>query len=141
MRYLENTKSNKKSYLWNQNHSSGIINCRLDYIFILNKLQEFSSETDISAFKTDCSSVLVTISNYNFFERSPSLQNFNNSLINHETFTNIFKTFIQNMISKFNTAISLDNQLKWELCLKYEIRRYYNIDTTISYCKQPTKSM
>ena len=73
MRYLENTKSNKKSYLRNQNHSSGIINRRLNYIFILNKLQEFSNETDISAFKTDCSSVLVTISNYNFFKQSPSL--------------------------------------------------------------------
>ena len=43
------------------------------------------------------------------------------------------------MINKLNTTISLDNQLKWELCFKYEIRRYYNIDTTISYCKQPTK--
>ena len=57
----------KKSYTFKQNHSSGIINRRLDYIFILNKLQEFSNDTDIiPAFKTDHSSVLITISNYNF---------------------------------------------------------------------------
>ena len=64
MRYLENTKSNKKSYTFRQNHSSGIINRRLDYIFISNKFQKFSNDTDIiPAFKTDHSSILVTISN------------------------------------------------------------------------------
>ena len=58
MRYLENKKSKKKLYTFKQNHSSGIINGRLDYIFISNKLQEFSNDTDIiSAFKTDHSSV------------------------------------------------------------------------------------
>ena len=31
--------STKKLYTFKQNHSSGIINRRLDYIFILNKLQ------------------------------------------------------------------------------------------------------
>ena len=51
----------KKSYIFRQNHSSDIINCRLDYIFISHKLQEFSNGTAniIPAFKTDPSSVLV----------------------------------------------------------------------------------
>ena len=62
---------------------------------ILNKLQIFSSDTDIPAFKTDHSSVLVTISNYNFLKPGPDLWKFNNSLINDETFTNTFKNFIQ----------------------------------------------
>ena len=54
----------KKLYTFRQNHSSGIINSRLDFIFISNKLQEFSNDTHIiPAFKTDYSSVLVTISN------------------------------------------------------------------------------
>ena len=126
----------KKLYTFRQNHSSGIINRRLDYIFISNKLQEFSNDTNIiPAFKTDHSSVSVTISNYNFFKPGPGLWKFNNSLINDETFTNTFKNFIQNMINELelNTKTFLDNQLKWEL-LKYEIRRF-----TISYCKQPNK--
>ena len=124
----------KKLYTFRQNHSSGIINCRLDYIFISNKLPEFSNDTDIiPAFKTDHSSVLVTISNYNFLKPGQGLWKFNNSLIKDETFTNTFKNFIQNMINEINTNNSLNDQLKWGL-LKYEIRRF-----TISYCKQRTK--
>ena len=52
----------KKLYTFRQNHSSGIINRRLDYIFLSNKLQEFSNDTNIiPAFKTDHSSVLVQL--------------------------------------------------------------------------------
>ena len=124
----------QKSHTFRQKHSSGIINCRLDCIFILNKLQEFSNDTDvIPVFKTNHSSVLITISNHNFFKPGPGLWKFNNSLINDETFINTFKNFIQNMINELNTNTSLDNQLKWEL-LKYEIRKF-----TISYCKQRTR--
>ena len=66
----------KKLYTFRQNHSSGIINCRLDYIFISNKLPEFSNDTDIiPAFKTDHSSVLVTISNYNFLNQVQAFGN------------------------------------------------------------------
>ena len=44
----------KNIYTFRQNHSSGIINRRLDHIFISNKLQEFSNDSDIiPAFKTD----------------------------------------------------------------------------------------
>ena len=124
----------KKLYTFRQNHSSGIINRRPDYIFILNKLQEISNDTGIiPAFKINHSSVLDTISNDNFFKQGPGLWKFNNSLINDETFTNTFNNFIQNMINELNTNTSLDNQPKWEL-LKYEIRRF-----TISFCKQRTK--
>ena len=76
---------------------------------------------------------IITISNYNFFKPGPSLWEFNNSLINDETFPNTFKNFIQNVINELNTNTSLDNQLKWEL-LKHEIRRL-----TICYCKQRSK--
>ena len=84
-------------------------------------------------FKTDHSSVLITISNYNFFKPSSGLSKFNNSLIKDETFTNTLKNFIQNMINELNTNTSLNNQPKWKL-LKYEIRRF-----AISCCKKRTK--
>ena len=81
---MENKKSSKKIYTFRQNHSSGITNCILDYIFILNKLQEFFNDTDtIPAFKTDHSSVLVTIFNYNFLEPGPDLWKFHNSIMKH----------------------------------------------------------
>ena len=124
----------KKLYTFRQNHSSGFINRRLDYIFISNKLQKFFNGADIiPAFKTNHSSVLVTIFSYTFFKPGPGLWKFNNSLIKDGTVTNTFKNFIQNMINELNTNTSLNNQLKWEL-FKNEIRRF-----TISYCKQRIK--
>ena len=64
----------KMIYTFRQNHSSGIINGRLDYVFISNKLPEFANDTEIiRAFKTDNYSVLVTISNYNFLKTGPGL--------------------------------------------------------------------
>ena len=65
MRYLENKKirnPTKKLQTFRQNHSTGIISRRLDYIYISNKLQEFCNDTDIiPAFKTNHSFALVTI--------------------------------------------------------------------------------
>ena len=79
----------------------------------MNKLQEFYNDTDIiPAFKTDHSSVLVAISNYDFLKPARGLWKFNNSLIKDETFTNTFKNVIQNMIKKLNTNTSLNNRLK-----------------------------
>ena len=74
------TQQKNHIYTLRQNHSSGIRNCRLDYLFVSNKLQEFANETDIiPAFKTNLSSVLVTITNYNFFLNNKA-QAFGNSL-------------------------------------------------------------
>ena len=61
----------QKIHTFRQNHFSDIIYCRLDYTFISNKRQWFSNGTDIiPAFKTDHSSDLVTISNYNFLNQA-----------------------------------------------------------------------
>ena len=83
MRYLENKKSSKNiRYFYTKPFFWHYINRRLDYIFISNKLQEFSNDTGvIPAFKTNHSSVLITSSNYNFFKTGPGLWKFNNSLI------------------------------------------------------------
>ena len=73
-----------------QSHTSGIMNGRRGYIFISNKFQEFSNDADIiPAFKTDHSSALIAISNYNFFLPGPGLWKFNNSLIKDGTSTKI----------------------------------------------------
>ena len=81
------TNPTRKSYTFRKNHSSGIINRRLDYVFISNKVQEFSYDTDIiPAFKTDHLPVLIAISNYNFLKTGPGLWKFYNSSIKDETF-------------------------------------------------------
>ena len=88
----------EKSFTYRQNHSSGILNRRLVYIFTSNKLQEFSNKAVIlPAFKTDHSSVPVIISNYNKTKPGPALWNFNTSLISDEKFTEKLKIFIENL--------------------------------------------
>ena len=79
----------KISFTFQQNHPSGIINRRLDYIFIKNKLYVFPNKVTIilPAFKTNYSTVLVIISNYNEVKPSPGLWKFNNSVISDETFS------------------------------------------------------
>ena len=78
----------EKSFTFRQNHSSVILNCRLDYIFISNKLQEFSNKAiTLPAYKTDHSSVSVIISNYNEIKPDLGLWKFINSLISDENFT------------------------------------------------------
>ena len=96
----------------------------------MNKLQEFYNDTDIiPAFKTDHSSVLVAISNYEFLKPARGLWKFNNSLIKDETFTNTFKNVIQNMIKKLNNNTSSNNQLKstkiFTLFSRYFLSRTY----------------
>ena len=74
-------------------------------------------------FKTDHSSVLITISNYNFFKPSPGLSKFNNSLIKDETFT--LKNFIQNMINKLENALDNDDNLESYHNIKNKIEEIY----------------
>ena len=113
----------EKSFTFRQNYSSGILNRRLDYIFISNKLQEFSNKAIIlPAFKTDHSSVSIIISNYNEITPGPGLWKFNNSLISDGNFTEKLKISIENLKEDLNSENSFDDQLKWEY-MKFEIRK------------------
>ena len=125
----------EKSFTFRQNHFSGIINGRLDYIFISNKLQESSNKAIIlPAFKTDHSSVSVIISNYNEIKPGPGLWKFSNSLISDENFTERLKNFIENLKDDLNSENSFDDQVKWEY-MKFEIQKF-----TISYSKIRAKN-
>ena len=103
----------EKSFTFRQNHFSGIINHRLYYIFISNKLQESSNKAIMfPASKTNHSSVSVTISNYNKIKSGPGLWKFNNSLISDENFTERLKNCIANLKDDLNTENSFDDQVK-----------------------------
>ena len=70
-----------KKFTFRQNHSSGLIQRRLDYFFISNSLQEMTKYTDIlAAFSTDHSPILITLSKINEFDRGKGFWKFNNSL-------------------------------------------------------------
>ena len=94
----------EKSFTFRPNHSSSIINRRLDHIFIPNKLQESSNKAImLPAFKTDHSPVSVIISNCNEIKPGPGLWKFNKSLISDESFTEKITNFIENLKEDLNT--------------------------------------
>ena len=125
----------ENSFTFQQNHSQGILNRRLEYIFISNKLQEFSNKAiTLSIFKSDHSSVSVIISNYKKIKLGSGLWKFNDSLISDEDFTEKLKNFIENLKEDLDSEHSFDEQVKWEY-MKFEIRRF-----TISYCKIRSKN-
>ena len=108
---IRNTKV--KQFTFTQQHSSGFIQCRLDYFSILNGPQEFASTTDIlTPISTDHSPVLFSLSQEKDNIRSKSFWKFNSSLIKDQNYINEIKDLICN----FNTKNDCDfsRQLKWE---------------------------
>ena len=79
--------SKKRKYTFRQKHVlSGIIQLRLDYIFISQNLQEYVKKSDVlNPLSTDHSPVFCSISKRNAFnkEKGKSLWKFNNSLISN----------------------------------------------------------
>ena len=122
----------EKSFTFRQNHSLGIINCRL---FISNKLQQFSDKAIIlSAFKIHHSSASVIISNCNETKPGPGLWKFSNYLISDENFLEKLKKSIEKLKEDLDSENSFDGQVKWEY-LKFEIKKF-----TISYSKIRAKN-
>ena len=117
---IRNTKV--KQFTFTQQHSSGFIQCRFDYIFISNCLQEFVSITDIlTRISTDHSLVLFFLSEGKGNIRGKGFLKFNNSLTEDQNYVNKIKDLIHNFSTKNGCDFSW--QLKWE-CLKYEIRKF-----------------
>lgn len=87
----------KKYFTFRQKHFSGIIQRRLDYLFVSSNLQETISNVNImNAFSTDHSPVFCSFMKGFQYVKGPGFWKFNNSLLsNTETNTMIAKTFIQ----------------------------------------------
>ena len=116
-----------KRFTFRQQHCSGFIQRRLDYIFISNSLQESVLNTEVlPAFLSDQSPVFISYNEMRNIPIGPGFWKFNSSLLNNETFKINLRDFIKNTKSKLNFN---DTQLNWEL-LKYEIRKFI-----ISYSK------
>ena len=114
-----------KTFTFRQRHFSGLIQRRLDYLFISQKLQESVKKIKIlSSFSSDHSPILASfvISN-NVSLRGPGLWKFNNSLVTNAKFVEEMNEHIRKTISNFKNDPNLCDQMKWEL-LKYEIRSF-----------------
>ena len=110
-----------KRLTFRQQHCSGFIQRRLDYIFISNALQESILNTEVlSAFLNDYSPVFITYSETINIPIGPGFWKFNSTSLNNETFKINLRHFVQNAKSKLTFN---DTQLNWEL-LKYEIRKF-----------------
>ena len=125
----------EKLFTFRQNHSQGILNLRIYYIFISNKLQEFSNNAiTLLAFKIYYLSVSVIIFNYSKIKPGPGLWKFNSSLNSDEDFREKLKNFIENLKGDLKSKHSFDDQGKWEY-MKFDIRKF-----TISYSKIRAKN-
>ena len=92
----------EKEFTIRQSHSSSIINCRLDYIFISKKLQEFSNKAiKLPALKTDHSSVSAIISNYNEIKPGPDIRKLEK-----------LKNFTENVKEELHSENSFDDNRK-----------------------------
>ena len=118
----------EKSFIfWQNQSSSGVLNARLDYIFISKKLQNFSNKAiTLPASKTDHSSVSVIISNYNEIKPDHDPWKFNNSLISDEKY---IENFIENLKVDLDSENSFNDKVELEY-MKSEIRKFM-----ISYSK------
>ena len=121
---IRNPKNRK--YTFQQKHLSGIIQRRLNYIFISQNLQEYVKKSDVlNALSTDHSPVFRSISKRNEFNkgRDRGLWKFNNSLISSTDFLDQIKQLIENIKQQQLSESDQTDQIKWEL-LKYEIRKF-----------------
>ena len=102
-----------KRYTFRQNHFSGFIQRRLDYIFISNSNQEYIDATDIlPALSTDHSPNPISFCLENSEEKSAGFWKSNNSLLLEENFTSYLELFIKETKIKLNSEEILDPQVK-----------------------------
>ena len=92
---IRNRKTKRLTF--RQQHCSGFIQRRLDYIFICNTLQESVLNTEVlPAFLNDCSSVFITYSEMINIPIAPGFWKFNSTSLNNETFKMNLRDFIEN---------------------------------------------
>ena len=117
-----------RQFTFTQQHSSGFIQRRLDYILISNTLQELVTTTEIlTLILTDHFPVILSLSKGNDCLRGKRFWKFNSSLTNDQSYITEIKKLIHSFCTTNESLYNL--QLKWEL-LKYEVQKF-----TFNYTK------
>ena len=123
-----------KIFTFRQKHDSGLIQRRLDYLYISNSMQVSVENTDVLAsLLTDHSPVTFSCFKNEESNRGRGLWKFNNSLIENEEYVLQMKKFILYTLNELFNENILDDQVKWKY-LKYNIRK-----CTIKFSKELTK--
>ena len=119
-----------KTFTFRQKHFSGFIQRRLDYIFVLQNLQERTRNVDIlNSVSIDDSSVSCSFVNSVEFRKSPGIWKYSKSFIFDSNFVKEMKCFTHDTNKRLVTDDVFDEKSQWEI-LKYEIRK-----CTIEYSK------
>ena len=86
----------KKLFTFRQKYFPGIMQQRIDYIFVSNSLEESGKKTEILyALSSDHSSVFCSFVNNGTFARGSGVWKFNNSLLLNTEFVKKLKTHIE----------------------------------------------
>ena len=104
-------------YTFRKQHFPGLIQHRLDYVFI-------SQNTEIlSVMSTNHSALFCFFQHFNKLEEGSDLLKFNNSLVSNEDFIQTCIEHVQKVKEQLNSQTQFCDQTKWEI-LKYKIRLF-----------------
>ena len=122
----------EKRYTFRQNHYTGKLQRRLDFIFISNNLQPAVIKSDIEvAIGTDHSPVTMELSLENIhLQKGSGFWKYNSSLNKDPIYKQNLRPLIRDFLENNQDQ---NTQLKWEL-LKYEVKKF-----TIDYTKKIAK--
>ena len=98
-------------YTFRQQHFVGLIQRRLDYIFIYHNFQEVVQNSEIlGAISTDHSSLFCSFQHFSKLKKGSGLWKFNNSLVSN-------KYFIHKVREQLNSQTQFCDQTKWEILI------------------------
>ena len=114
---------NPDSIRFTYRSKSPFLQCKLDYLFISDSIQEDVNQIDILAsLNSDHSPVYLKFSEGNETSRGPSYWKFNNSLLDDQHFVTSLTERINYIIDNELNTIE-DVRIRWDI-LKYRIRQY-----------------
>ena len=121
---MKNTQPKFKTIYFLKNNFSGFIQRRLNYIFILNNIQEYFKKVSIlSSFCSDHSHISCILESSSQIQLGKNFCKFNSSLINDEKYVTQMKQHINKVKCQFNPAFGNKAYVQWEF-LKYEIWKF-----------------
>ena len=112
----------RKKYTFRQNHFSGYLQRRLDYIFVTNQLQNHIKSVDIEiSISSDHSPVSMDVKKTDpSIKKGPGFWKFNSSLLEDRVFVSNMEKVIEDTKTQHS---GINKQANWEI-IKYKIKQY-----------------
>ena len=103
-----------KGYTFRKNHFTGLIQQRLDYIFISNNFQDYFKKVSILPSFCSDHSPISGILESSQIQLGKNFLKFNSSLINDEKYVTQMKQHIGEVKSQFNPAFGNKAHVQWK---------------------------